>query len=204
MRWIEITEHDVNIPRASKPVPPKIVETMQPSVPLFHGTSAAAAIEIIHTNSFIAEDTHGDGKGLGPSLTRNLGIAKRFADIQSDNARVNGAPDWAPGYAEHLVDGTDGVILIIDRAQVANKLISIPKARDGHDYNYEIDGVKISDEEEERILADADLNHIPNARNYIVEVQPVNAMRFRTFLQKLIEIDPDYRSAVQFIRRIVI
>ena len=174
-----------------------IVETMTPDL-LFHGTSAAAAAGIVYENSFMAENTHGDEKGLGVSLTRDLRIAKRFADESSHAARINGSADWMPGYAEALVNGTGGLVLVLERKSLAGMLVPIES--DADDFGYEIEGQPVNDESEERLIAAPGLNHVSNARALISSIILINPRQFARFCSKLQRLAPEYADAIQFLK----
>jgi len=167
---------------------------------LYHGTSAAAAVNIVTEDSFMAEDTHGDGLGLGLSLTRNFSIAKRFAKVSSDSWLQFGDEEWSPGWAEKLVRGTGGIILCFKRQHIANMLVPIVQPESNNGFGYKINNREVNDEEEERLIAPKGQNRIMGARNMIDSIKLINKLKFTQYCDKLMELEPEYQDAINFLQ----
>ena len=49
------------------------------SAPLYHGTTAKSAESIVRVNRFNTSDDWEDAAGSGVALSRNIGVARKFA-----------------------------------------------------------------------------------------------------------------------------
>ena len=180
-----------------------IAEGITPNGWLYHGTSAAAAVAIVFDDQFQAEDTHGDGLGLGLSLTRSLVIARRFAEKSSDEVTTNGGEDWAPGWAESLVDGTGGVVISFERRRIAKLLMPVDASKSrvsgNQNFGYTIAGNDVRDEEEERMVPLNGQTNIAGARKLISGISLIDKTKFDEFAAKLQTIAPKYQNAITFI-----